>query len=443
MPSFMRVKKEQPATPAPKTQKLKDVSEVTAMVIDTGAHVELARTLGRTYKKVYYCCPMWRKQYATFRQARIGSGFPEIEVVDSPAEHKDEVDLYCYPWCGFGQDQIDLENQGKAVWGSRMGETLEFDRALLRRIMQKKGLPVNPYVEIHGMTKLREYLKAHNDVWVKISKWRRIKETFHSDNYALIERILEELEQEAGPYKEDIDMIVEQPLPDCVEVGIDSWMVDGKLPPIVGVGAEFKDSSYLGSYFPWGSVPSCVTDFDRKMAPVFADIGWRGFYSTEVRVGKDGVGYMVDLTARTPSPPYESYLFNITNLPEVIWFGANGIVVSPKVRGKWVALIMVLAPDAEDTYQTIGVPRNTPDLLVLMNTILRNGVVTVMPQPGDKLDEVGFCGGYGNTPEKAIEMAKGVAKEIKGHNLNPLVDALDDAQEEIDKAKEIGAWPKE
>jgi hypothetical protein len=45
--------------------------------------------------------------------------------------------------------------------------------------------------------------------------------------------------------------------------------------------------------------------------------------------------------------------------------------------------------------------------------------------------------------EDAIKMASEIAGSVKGYDVECMTHSLDEAQENIDKAKEFGVWPKE
>ena len=60
---------------------MKPISEVTAMIVDNGEFVDFARSLGRSYKKVYYHNPDWSSFYRSVNECQLGSGFEEIELV--------------------------------------------------------------------------------------------------------------------------------------------------------------------------------------------------------------------------------------------------------------------------------------------------------------------------------------------------------------------------
>ena len=78
-----------------------------------------------------------------------------------------------------------------------------------------------------------------------------------------------------------------------------------------------------------------MLDTDNALAKVMKSYGYRGFYSTEIRVGKDGVPFLIDPTMRTPNPPGFLYSEMYSNFSEIVWKGANGILVDPKPLGKF------------------------------------------------------------------------------------------------------------
>ena len=149
---------------------MKRISDITAMVVDTGLFVELARTLGKEYKKVYYCYPSWVTPFPKMNGQLVGSGFEEIETVLSPFEHFDDIDLFVFPDVGYGEMQVYFESVGKAVWGCKKGEELEFYRDTCKELMKELSLSVGKYAVIKGIDALRDYLKYNEDQWVKINR---------------------------------------------------------------------------------------------------------------------------------------------------------------------------------------------------------------------------------------------------------------------------------
>ena len=139
-----------PTEPVESLSKRADLSQVTAMVVDPGTAVDFARVLGKAYKKVYYCNPSWVDARPIVNEHVLGYGYDEIEICFSPFEHFDDVNLFVFPYVGFGGMQDHLASIGKAVWGSRSkGEDLELNRKFQHELFGKLKLPVGKY-EVTG-----------------------------------------------------------------------------------------------------------------------------------------------------------------------------------------------------------------------------------------------------------------------------------------------------
>jgi len=427
---------------ATELSQIKDPSDVVALVVDNGLFVEIAIKLAQTYKKVYYYVP-WESAFAKMNLGMIGTGLENIEVVDSIyGPHFDEVDLFCFPDIYFGYEQEMLEKMGKKVWGSRTGECLELKREGMKDILKVLDLPVGKYTHIKGIANLREYLKDHEDVYVKIDKFRGTFETFHSPDYKTVEPKVDEVEYNIGAFKHTIEFTVEDALNDCVEVGTDCWAITDDngichYPEHTISGIEIKDCGFLSIFKKYKDIPEVVTRFNERMKPVFAAYNWRGFMSTEVRIGKDMKPYMVDLCGRAPSPPNELYQEQYANLADVIWAGANGIVIEPEATAKYGCEIMLHSSWADKGWQSISFPPELRDRVKLRNATCIDGVYYAIPQSCG-LPEVGAVIGLGETSEEAIEDAKANAEQVTGYYLEAKMGAIDSMKEECEKLDKLG-----
>lgn len=112
-------------------------------VVDSGMYVSTALRLARDFGKVYFHSP-WIKTCPTLSRRAPGMGFKEIERVDYLWSIKNKVDLWVFPWIFFWDLQLELEAQGKRVWGARTGEFLELDRELFKKETRKAWKPYVP-----------------------------------------------------------------------------------------------------------------------------------------------------------------------------------------------------------------------------------------------------------------------------------------------------------
>ena len=422
--------------------ELKDPADVVALVVDNGLFVEIAIKLAKTYKKFYYYVP-WESAFAKMNLGMIGTGLEGIEVVDSIyGPHFDDVDLFVFPDIYFGYEQEMLEKMGKKVWGSRTGECLELQREGMKEILTKLDLPVGKFTHIKGIANLRAFLKDNEDVYVKIDKYRGTFETFHSANYKEVEPKLDEVEYCIGAFKHTIEFTVEEALPDRVEVGTDCWVVTddngvAHYPEHTISGIEIKDVGFASIFKKYADIPEVVTRFNERMKPVFGAYNWRGFMSTEVRIGKDMKPYMIDLCARAPSPPNELYQEQYSNLADCIWAGANGVVIEPEATAKYGAEIMLHSSWADKGWQPVTFPPELRDRVKLRNATKIHDVYYAIPQACG-LPEVGAVIGLGNTLKEALDNAVENAEQVSGYYMEAKMGAIDDIKEQCKKLDELG-----
>lgn len=415
---------------------MKDAKNVVCCVVDNGLFTEFASVLARTYKTVYYC-PAWEEAFPMMQCGRIGEGIEGLKVISSPFAVISACDLFVFPDLNYGHLQVYLRSIGKAVWGSGLGEELEQDRVKGKAIQARVGLPVGDYEVVRGTSKLREYLKKHDDVYVKISKWRGSFESFNSINYRLAEPLLDQIDKDLGVFQHCTDFVVEKALPDKIELGIDAYTIDGKQPNSLLGGIEIKDCGYVGVFQEMDKFPKPLVDVSRAFEPIFKKYGYRGSYSTEVRIGKDQKPYLIDFTTRLPSPPNELYQEFYTNMAEIVWQGANGNCIDPIPAAKYGAQIRLHSDWANTHWQPVDFPMSIRRNVKLVNPVCIEGRYYVVPQYYG-MSEIGSVIGWGDTMEEAIEQAKEMAKQVEGHGVTAQSHSMDEAESEIAKGEEYG-----
>lgn len=403
----------------------------TVMVIDNGIFVEMAKRLSRDFGRVLYFAP-WASGYPSSKGLLIGDGEPGIIRIKDMWDHIDEVDLFAFVDVYEGGLQEYLVRQGKRVWGCRKGAELELDRIKAKDVLGKAGIDIGPYKVMTGLDALRRHLKKNDNQFVKINATRGDMETFHSPSYDEIEPRLDELEHSLGAKKKIMEFIVEQGIDDAVEAGYDGYCIDGKYPKGSIVGIEVKDKAYVGRTMRYSEMPQQVRGVNDKMAPALKGYGYRGFISTEVRCTKDGKAYLIDMTDRCGSPPSELYQNMIGNLGEVMWYGAEGILVEPEYQAKWGAEVLMLSEWADKNWQHVRFPAEIRDNVKLRNFTVIDGEYYVVPQLTG-MPEIGSIVAMGDTAEEAISECKRIAKQVQGYYLEMPVEAMDDALKDLMK----------
>lgn len=419
------------------SSKKVDLSTKTCLVIDTGLFSSLAQKLAESFKKVYYFSESVAT-YPTINPAFIGMGLPHVERVKQWMGLIDKIDLFVFPTTHYSETQIYLESIGKRVWGSRNGDELELDREVCKELMVDLGLPVGPYEIVKGTAALREYLKANKDVWVKISDYRGSFESFNSPDYQMIESRLDRIEESFGPNKTEIEFLCEDSLPDMTEIGYDGYVIDGQYPSAQICGIEVKDMGYISEFRKYADLPPELTKFNDAIAPELKKYGYRGFMSTEIRCGKNKIPYMIDFTARMPLPPGDLQQEMYTNLVEIMWFGADGILIDPIPAAKYGVEVIIKSDLAEKHFQQVNYPKSIRQWVKLFNQERVQGRNIVIPQFPVGMAEVGAVLGIGDTLDDALAMVKENADQIKGDGIRIKMDAMDDAEKELRKSEEFG-----
>ena len=208
---------------------MKKASEVTALVLDNGSFHHIAIRLAQVYKKVYYA-PNWRSSFPAIEEAWVGREFVDgepidtfdglpLETIEHPFEVIDECDILVTPDVYMGDLAAYFHDKGKPVFGSMRAEDLEIERFTAHQLFKEYGIDVSNAKEIIGIDKLRDYLKKQKSKkWIKISKFRKLFETFGADDMRLTELELDRLAYSLGPMKNLVPFIVEDDVGRSVQV---------------------------------------------------------------------------------------------------------------------------------------------------------------------------------------------------------------------------------
>lgn len=408
----------------------------TACFIDNGLFTEVAIKLSQSFGKVLY----WVPNFSAFPKSNlslVGDGLEEITRIKNLWDHLEDIDIFVFGDVYFGDLQVYLRSIGKRVWGSGKGEDLELYRWETKQLLKSIGLPVQPVKLIVGMDALREWLKKHDDQYVKLSYFRGDTETFHAETYDLIEPKLDQLEHSLGAKKTVVEFIVESAINDCVEVGYDGWCIDGGFPPVGILGYEIKDAGLIGVIKDYDELPEPVLKVNKALAGYMKANTYRGFFSTEIRFGEDGKPYLTDPCCRLPSPPSELYQEMYANYGEIIWHGAAGEIVTPEPTCKYGVEAMIHCPFADKDWAAIHFPEEIRRWVKLRNLTKIDGKYYVVPQ-NVGLPEIGAVIGIGDTLLEAINHCKANAAQVKGYQLEIKLDSIGDALKVIEEGEAHG-----
>jgi len=406
--------------------------------VDNGLFMHFAIRLSKFFDNVSYFCSH-QTAFQKSNRTEIGAGYPEIKHLDAFWDTAKDYDLFIFPDIGFADWQIHLRrDMKKNVWGAGDGEILETNRYRTKQLLRKLKLPVGEFERCIGMKALRSFLKAHEDKYIKISRTRGDTETFHHKRYELSAPKLDEMEHSLGAMAGIKEFIVEDPVPAIAEIGYDGWTIDGKFPDIGFYGIEVKDQCLVGTVMPYVKLPEDLRHINETLAPVFKYHTYRGFWSSEIRVGeKDKKGYLIDPTCRCPSPPGELESEIYGNWDEVMWYGAQGEVVRPKALAKYGVQAIIVSDFGSRHWEAVRFPEKIKQWVKLLNSRKIDGVDYVIPQENES-DIMGSVVAIDNTLLGAVKKLKGYAKEVELFGGTVKVDTIGLSIAEIQKGIDAG-----
>jgi len=414
---------------------MKDVSDVVACIVDYGTFISLAEKLAETYKKVYYHSP-FQEEYLDARKCVIGDGIQSVERLDEwmDPEKIKEIDLFIFPDIGYGGEQRLLRSMGKAVWGSMGASDLELYRTRFLKVLKDLDLPVVNYVTKQGLTNLSNHLRTVKNKWIKINRFRANMETWKHIDYDHSVRELERMAIEFGGVKERVTFVVQDEIDTEIEIGYDGWSIGGRFPSKTFQGYEKKNELYLGCWLEYENLPEEVRFVNGMFAPVLEEYGYQNFFATELRV-KDKVPNFIDPTLRMPGQTGEHLTNTCTNLPEVIWRGANGQLISPDFRSRFAMEATIhCTSGCNDNWRSLRIPEEAIPFCKMYHFCIVDGIHHFPPL---RNDEVGVIVGEGDSIQEAkdnldenFELLKDEPLCIHTEGFVEIINSINEAEDE-------------
>lgn len=385
-------------------------------------------------KRVIYWNPDTRG-FPSIKQGCIGDGFEGIERVKEFWTLLKEIDLACFPDSALSGLQLHLESLGIAVWGSRKGQDLEQGREFFMDTLKELGLDVPEYTVIGGLEKLMCHLWDKEDQYVKISHWRGDMETTHWRNWKLDSGWLDWLAVNLGPLKDAMRFLVFPKIETDLEIGADTYCVDGRFPSLMLNGIEGKDKSYLAAVTPREDMPQQLLEVFEAFSPKLRDYRYRNQISSEVRIQGDKA-FFIDATQRGGMPSTASQHLLWRNFPEIVWAGANGELIDPEPDGQFSIETMITSSCGHDTWDSVEIPKELEPWCRFSNCLYYDGAY-VFPPDEMRSKDLGWLCAIGDTPKETLHTIKGLA-DMLPDGLNADVESLASIIEEVDTAKEEG-----
>jgi hypothetical protein len=409
----------------------------TLICLDLALFVSLAERMGEEFGKVYYFSE-FADAFPRYAQSAPGKGLPNVTRIndlylpDAKAGYPglagldpDTTLIVCLD-VFFGGDAENLRLAGWRVWGPGQGENLELDRLETKRLMKRLGMNVGVYEHIVGWDAAKQYLEDKEDVYVKCryARHRATFETKHFLSYPLMTNWLRYVEHKVGSGAAEIELIVEEPIEDAVEISSDRYCIGGEFSPAATMGIEIKGLGYLSRFVT--EFPPQITASDRLIAGrPWAD-QYRAAFTAETRVTGDGEAWPIDPCCRYGRPSWGTVACMCANLADVWWFGAAGVMVDWEPVEEWCFEIMLEGRYINQYDCAIQAPDRVLPYLSLSDLCVVDGVRTCMSAD---IGNVGSVVGMGSSMESAIAVAIKRAEQVKGDGVCFDASAADTAVE--------------
>ena len=325
----------------------------------------------------------------------------------------------------------------KCVFGAGVGEKLETDRILFKKMLDSVSLPVIPFEVVKGFDALRKYLKANPKKVVKAdAQYRGDFETVVVNDYDSIKQVLNDRQPKFGIYSEEIQFVVED-IVDCeAESGYDGFVSDGILVPF-SYGHEVCKNLYLGKVVKdIEEVPTVISDTLFAFLPIFEKIGYRGALSTENRITKDRTSFFIDPCCRSPLPLGVLYSKYIKNWAEFVYQIGKGEPIEAECDAKYLGAFAIWTTNAKDNFTLVQFEEGKEDDFRFMMAC-QDKDKNFYGVKGQESVVVAVAGG--DTPKEVVEKLKASANDVKAHGLeNDSLKGIDEVYDVIEKGKSVG-----
>lgn len=412
---------------------MKDVKDLTVLVHDAGLFLPFARRMAEECKRVIFYNPD-RRSFPSLKQASIGDGFEDIEVTLDFWPILKEIDLVCFPDIGNAGLQLHLEAQGIPVWGARTGDLIEINRERFLKELKDRGLDVPEFEVFNGIEALRDHLRNNDDQYIKVSRWRGDFETTHWRNWAMDSGWLDWLAYSLGPVKEHMRFLVFPAINTTLEIGGDTYCVDGNWPNTMLNGLEHKDTTYFSAVTKRENMPEQIQAVLEAFGSFLGSRRYRNQWSMEVRV-KDEKAYFIDATCRGGMPSSGSQQILWSNFPEIVWAGANGELVEPEPQANFSIECMVTSKTGKDCWDKVELPKSLEGWVRFSNCAFIDGCYAFPPDEFHSGD-LGWLCAIGDTPRQTLDAAKGLADQLPDgcdanlENLTGLIKEIEEAEKQ-------------
>lgn len=375
-----------------------------------GDHSYLTERFARDAAEVWSYTPILGRQPKN-RDDQIDSGLEGVEVIDDFEEYKDKADLIVFPGEFDGEVCDRMWKEGRRAFGSGLSAEIEINRTLFLDTLEKVGLPIIKTYKAEGFDAAIEYLKKHDntDKYIKTSYCRGDFDTKHFQSVATFMPWFRYQRNRLGEgVSATIELLIQDAFPCACEGGGDRYIVDGKMTPTGSIGYEDKDKTYI--YKIVTEYPKILNDIDKKMSPEFKKLGYRGAYSTEVRINESGEARFTDATCRFGSPPGEGICESYTSFTQDVFDVANGDKPKMEHKLKYGAMINLVSSWNEDNEVCVEFPKEFKNNIKLRHSYRHEDKYYCVPN--ESSGYFGVVVTQSNNLKEAINQANEIASQV-------------------------------
>jgi hypothetical protein len=289
-------------------------------------------------------------------------------------------------------------------------------------------LDVPDYDEVRGVSNLGAFLKDKKDIWLKVSKWRGSWETYHWRSWDEDASELDQWAVKFGGIKEFVTLLCFPKIDTKLEIGADTYCIDGQWPAQMLHGIERKNKAYFAAVTNYEQMPDELIEVMAALRPYMKKVGYRNQWSMENRV-TDTENFFIDATCRGGLPSTASFCA-AKNTAEVIYHGARGEMVPIDYGYKFSAECAVEMENPDDAWGTVSLKPEVKEALFAQQCCETEGQLW-FPPTGTVSGHIGWIRATGNTPKEALEKMNALADELPD-GVDAAVESLADIIREIE-----------
>ena len=261
--------------------------------------------------------------------------------------------------------------------------------------------------------------------------------TWAQDDFEDSEPKIARLKIEWGPKGEELDFVVEE-LIDGTEPGLDGVLYHGEMLSPTLLGYEKKGCGYIAKVVKYENVPKSLKDVNDKFAPIYKELDYNFWNSTEVIVTKKREGFLIDPCNRLAAPCTNAVQQELISNYSEIWYGmATGEKVIPKYKARYGGGAAFYSQFVEEgNWARVLFDKKDRDWIKFRETAKIGGHYWAVPKASTVCSIVAIA----NSVDDVIGQIQERSKSVKavGSNLDKSSADFTDIKEELAESSKYG-----